>query len=81
MWNHRALEKNRFQANNAEFAIFVLDIEQVFKWMIANIILDTWDLILRVLWHQQEASRRFSMPTPGLESQLKQENFILGSST
>uniref|UniRef100_A0AAQ5XFP5 Protein rogdi homolog n=1 Tax=Amphiprion ocellaris TaxID=80972 RepID=A0AAQ5XFP5_AMPOC len=29
----------------------------------------------------KEASRRFSMPTPGLESQLKQENFILGSST
>lgn len=31
--------------------------------------------------HYQEASRRFCMPTPGLESQLKQENFILGSST
>ena len=29
----------------------------------------------------QEASRRFSMPAGGLESQLKQENFILGSST
>uniref|UniRef100_A0A3B5LLA5 Protein rogdi homolog n=2 Tax=Xiphophorus couchianus TaxID=32473 RepID=A0A3B5LLA5_9TELE len=28
----------------------------------------------------KEASRRFSLPTPGLESQLKQENFILGSS-
>ncbi|KAJ0058244.1 hypothetical protein NL108_012042, partial [Boleophthalmus pectinirostris] len=28
-----------------------------------------------------EASRRFTMPSPGLESQLKQENFILGSST
>lgn len=29
----------------------------------------------------KEASRRFSMPSPGLEGQLKQENFILGSST
>ncbi|KAJ3581187.1 hypothetical protein NHX12_016941, partial [Muraenolepis orangiensis] len=29
-----------------------------------------------------EASRRFSMPTTGLESQaIKQENFILGSTT
>nr|XP_020463914.1 protein rogdi homolog isoform X2 [Monopterus albus] len=48
-----------------------------FSWLLKEEVHSVLKQLQDVL---KEASRRFSMPTSGLESQLKQENFILGSS-
>uniref|UniRef100_A0A3B4X513 Protein rogdi homolog n=1 Tax=Seriola lalandi dorsalis TaxID=1841481 RepID=A0A3B4X513_SERLL len=53
-------------------------LEEEFNWLLKEEVHAVLKQLQDVL---KEASRRFSMPTPGLESQLKQENFILGSST
>ncbi|XP_016896194.1 protein rogdi homolog [Cynoglossus semilaevis] len=53
-------------------------LEEEFNWLLkkeVHAVLKQMEGVLK------EASRRFSMPCPGLESQLKHENFILGSST
>ncbi|PWA30345.1 hypothetical protein CCH79_00015705 [Gambusia affinis] len=52
--------------------------EEEFNWLLKEEVHAVLKQLQEIL---KEASRRFSMPTPGLESQLKQENFILGSST
>ncbi|XP_041737334.1 protein rogdi homolog isoform X2 [Coregonus clupeaformis] len=53
-------------------------LEEEFNWLLKEEVHAVLKQLQDIL---KEASRRFSMPTPGLESQLKQENFILGSST
>ncbi|XP_030581822.1 protein rogdi homolog isoform X2 [Archocentrus centrarchus] len=53
-------------------------LEEEFNWLLKEEVHAVLKQLQDVL---KEASRRFSMPTPGLENQLKQENFILGSST
>ncbi|XP_037545248.1 protein rogdi homolog [Nematolebias whitei] len=53
-------------------------LEEEFNWLLKEEVHAVLKQLQDVL---KEASRRFSMPTPGLEPQLKQENFILGSST
>uniref|UniRef100_A0A3P9P5D0 Protein rogdi homolog n=1 Tax=Poecilia reticulata TaxID=8081 RepID=A0A3P9P5D0_POERE len=53
-------------------------LEEEFNWLLKEEVHAVLKQLQEIL---KEASRRFSMPTPGLESQLKQENFILGSST
>uniref|UniRef100_A0A3B3B916 Protein rogdi homolog n=1 Tax=Oryzias melastigma TaxID=30732 RepID=A0A3B3B916_ORYME len=52
--------------------------EEEFNWLLKEEVHAVLKQLQDVL---KEASRRFCMPSPGLESQLKQENFILGSST
>uniref|UniRef100_A0A672G056 Protein rogdi homolog n=1 Tax=Salarias fasciatus TaxID=181472 RepID=A0A672G056_SALFA len=52
--------------------------EEEFNWLLKEEVHAVLKQLQDVL---KEASRRFSMPSPGMESQLKQENFILGSST
>uniref|UniRef100_A0A8C9WGJ0 Protein rogdi homolog n=1 Tax=Scleropages formosus TaxID=113540 RepID=A0A8C9WGJ0_SCLFO len=52
--------------------------EDEFKWLLKEEVHSVLKQLQDIL---KEASRRFSMPAAGLESQLKQENFILGSST
>ncbi|KAL0993563.1 hypothetical protein UPYG_G00109810 [Umbra pygmaea] len=61
-------------ASQAERAV----LEEEFNWLLKEEVHAVLKQLQDIL---KEASRRFSMPTPGLESQLKQENFILGSST
>ncbi|MED6251684.1 hypothetical protein ATANTOWER_001301 [Ataeniobius toweri] len=53
-------------------------LEEEFNWLLKEEVHAVLKQLQEIL---KEASRRFSMSTPGLESQLKQENFILGSST
>ncbi|XP_042070740.1 protein rogdi homolog isoform X3 [Haplochromis burtoni] len=53
-------------------------LEEEFNWLLKEEVHAVLKQLQDVL---KEASRRFSMPTPGFENQLKQENFILGSST
>ncbi|KAM9780242.1 protein rogdi homolog [Neosynchiropus ocellatus] len=53
-------------------------LEEEFNWLLKEEVHAVLKQLQDVL---KEASRRFSVPAPGLESQLKQENFILGSST
>uniref|UniRef100_A0A3Q2DBQ4 Protein rogdi homolog n=1 Tax=Cyprinodon variegatus TaxID=28743 RepID=A0A3Q2DBQ4_CYPVA len=53
-------------------------LEEEFNWLLREEVHAVLKQLQEIL---KEASRRFSMPSPGLESQLKQENFILGSST
>uniref|UniRef100_A0A672GLY9 Protein rogdi homolog n=1 Tax=Salarias fasciatus TaxID=181472 RepID=A0A672GLY9_SALFA len=53
-------------------------LEEEFNWLLKEEVHAVLKQLQDVL---KEASRRFSMPSPGMESQLKQENFILGSST
>nr|XP_023654171.1 protein rogdi homolog isoform X2 [Paramormyrops kingsleyae] len=53
-------------------------LEEEFKWLLKEEVHAVLKQLQDIL---KEASRRFSMPLAGLESQLKQENFILGSST
>uniref|UniRef100_A0AAZ3PS41 Protein rogdi homolog n=1 Tax=Oncorhynchus tshawytscha TaxID=74940 RepID=A0AAZ3PS41_ONCTS len=52
--------------------------EEEFNWLLKEEVHAVLKQLQDIL---KEASRRFSIPTPGLENQLKQENFILGSST
>uniref|UniRef100_A0A674AN77 Protein rogdi homolog n=1 Tax=Salmo trutta TaxID=8032 RepID=A0A674AN77_SALTR len=52
--------------------------EEEFNWLLKEEVHAVLKQLQDIL---KEASRRFFIPTPGLESQLKQENFILGSST
>ncbi|XP_036409116.1 protein rogdi homolog isoform X2 [Megalops cyprinoides] len=53
-------------------------LEEEFKWLLKEEV----HAVLRQLQDiLKEASRHFSTPVPGLESQIKQENFILGNST
>uniref|UniRef100_A0A6Q2ZB91 Protein rogdi homolog n=1 Tax=Esox lucius TaxID=8010 RepID=A0A6Q2ZB91_ESOLU len=61
-------------ASQAERAV----LEEEFNWLLKEEVHAVLKQLQDIL---KEASRRFSMPSPGLESQLKQENFILGSST
>uniref|UniRef100_A0A8C6S790 Protein rogdi homolog n=1 Tax=Neogobius melanostomus TaxID=47308 RepID=A0A8C6S790_9GOBI len=51
-------------------------LEEEFNWLLREEVHSVLKQLQDVL---KEASRRFAMPSPGLESQLKQENFILGS--
>uniref|UniRef100_A0A672SQV4 Protein rogdi homolog n=1 Tax=Sinocyclocheilus grahami TaxID=75366 RepID=A0A672SQV4_SINGR len=53
-------------------------LEEEFNWLLKEEVHAVLKQLQDIL---KEASRRFSMPSPGLEGQLKQENFILGSST
>ncbi|XP_070958822.1 protein rogdi homolog isoform X1 [Oncorhynchus clarkii lewisi] len=53
-------------------------LEEEFNWLLKEEVHAVLKQLQDIL---KEASRRFSIPTPGLENQLKQENFILGSST
>ncbi|KAJ8374150.1 hypothetical protein SKAU_G00047300 [Synaphobranchus kaupii] len=53
-------------------------LEEEFKWLLKEEVHAVLKQLQDIL---KEASRRFSMPSSGLESQVKQENFILGSST
>uniref|UniRef100_A0A8C1IJC5 Protein rogdi homolog n=1 Tax=Cyprinus carpio TaxID=7962 RepID=A0A8C1IJC5_CYPCA len=53
-------------------------LEEEFNWLLKEEVPAVLKQLQDIL---KEASRRFSMPSPGLEGQLKQENFILGSST
>ncbi|KAJ3600570.1 hypothetical protein NHX12_031550 [Muraenolepis orangiensis] len=62
-------------ANQAERAVM----EEEFNWLLKEEVHSVLKQLQDIL---KEASRRFSMPTTGLESQaIKQENFILGSTT
>ncbi|XP_047214564.1 protein rogdi homolog isoform X2 [Girardinichthys multiradiatus] len=61
-------------ASQVERAVLV----EEFNWLLKEEVHAVLKQLQEIL---KEASRRFSMSTPGLESQLKQENFILGSST
>uniref|UniRef100_A0A3P9L5K5 Protein rogdi homolog n=1 Tax=Oryzias latipes TaxID=8090 RepID=A0A3P9L5K5_ORYLA len=53
-------------------------LEEEFNWLLKDEVHAVLKQLQDVL---KEASRRFCMPNPGLESPLKPENFILGSST
>ncbi|KAJ8253696.1 hypothetical protein COCON_G00203080 [Conger conger] len=53
-------------------------LEEEFKWLLKEEVHAVLKQLQDIL---KEASRRFSMPATGIESQVKQENFILGSST
>ncbi|KAI5097600.1 protein rogdi-like, partial [Silurus meridionalis] len=61
-------------ASQAERAV----LEEEFSWLLKEEVHAVLKQLQDIL---KEASRRFSVPTPGMEGQLKQENFILGSST
>uniref|UniRef100_A0A8B9HF53 Protein rogdi homolog n=1 Tax=Astyanax mexicanus TaxID=7994 RepID=A0A8B9HF53_ASTMX len=52
--------------------------EEEFNWLLKEEVHAVLKQLQEIL---KEASRRFAVPSPGMESQLKQENFILGSST
>ncbi|KAL4659008.1 hypothetical protein GN956_G2410 [Arapaima gigas] len=53
-------------------------LEDEFEWLLKEEVHSVLKQLQDIL---KEASRRFVMPTAGLDAQLKQENFILGSST
>ncbi|XP_051995977.1 protein rogdi homolog isoform X2 [Xyrauchen texanus] len=53
-------------------------LEEEFNWLLKEEVHAVLKQLQDIL---KEASRRFSVPSTGLEGQLKQENFILGSST
>uniref|UniRef100_W5KTJ7 Protein rogdi homolog n=1 Tax=Astyanax mexicanus TaxID=7994 RepID=W5KTJ7_ASTMX len=61
-------------ASQAERAV----LEEEFNWLLKEEVHAVLKQLQEIL---KEASRRFAVPSPGMESQLKQENFILGSST
>ncbi|XP_051571233.1 protein rogdi homolog isoform X2 [Myxocyprinus asiaticus] len=53
-------------------------LEEEFNWLLKEEVHSVLKQLQDIL---KEVTRRFSMPSPGLDGQLKQENFILGSST
>ncbi|KAK0150865.1 Protein rogdi [Merluccius polli] len=61
-------------ANQVERAVM----EEEFNWLLKEEVHSVLKQLQDIL---KEASRRFSMPTTGLDGQVKQENFILGSTT
>uniref|UniRef100_A0A4W4GAV7 Protein rogdi homolog n=1 Tax=Electrophorus electricus TaxID=8005 RepID=A0A4W4GAV7_ELEEL len=61
-------------ASQAERAV----LEEEFNWLLKEEVHAVLKQLQDIL---KEAARRFSVATPGFEGQLKQENFILGSST
>ncbi|XP_031675803.1 protein rogdi homolog isoform X1 [Oncorhynchus kisutch] len=69
---------NAVAPDSAKNVTALLPCEEEFNWLLKEEVHAVLKQLQDIL---KEASRRFSIPTPGLENQLKQENFILGSST